>query len=392
VLQLDADEFAKANAGASVDVLSIPVGEIVQKIQAAVAGKAGPDVVYADLVQVPTCWKAGLLTPLDDRIRSDKIDLKDFFDGFLQYAYQDGKYFSIPHEANLQFLTWNKTLFEQNGLDPERGPKTWEEVVDFARKTTGADQKTFGYALPAVNSKDGIGRMAYNMASLLWKLDGQFLKPDGKGREERGWPAFNNELGEQAWSFWVDLVNKHKVATLSPPASAFQAGLVGMQEFNPPALPGVKAAIGGKFKIGVGLFPPKKKLANFAGGAHLAILRDSANLDLSWKFTSFMLSPDIQLRWFTTTGFVPQRKTLTEHPAYQKWLGENPEYKLTGEILPFVKPRPPIPLCNELLNKAALEMEPVLFGQLEVRKSLDNAANAIVQVFKDSNYNPDTAP
>src|SRR5262249_6477751 len=102
VLQADADDFAKANAGASVDVLSIPVGEIVQKIQAAVAGKAGPDVVYADLVQVPTYWKAGLLQPLDARVQSDKIDLKDFYDGFLQYAFQDGKYFSIPHEANLQ--------------------------------------------------------------------------------------------------------------------------------------------------------------------------------------------------------------------------------------------------------------------------------------------------
>jgi ABC-type glycerol-3-phosphate transport system substrate-binding protein len=386
------DDFTKANPSISVDQLPIPVGEIVQKVQAATAGKSGPDVIYSDTPQVPTYWKGGILTALDERIKADNIDMKDFPDGNLQYDSQDGKWWAIPFETNGQFFAWNMTLFEKNGLDPAVPPKSWDDVVTFGQKLTNPDQHTLGYQLRAINSSDGIGRMAFDMAMLIWEQDGHFLKPDAKGRIERGFPEFNNDVGVAAWQFQIDLVQKYKISSLSPPSNAFNAGLLGMTIISASAAKGTRTAIGDKFKVGVTVLPPKKHSAAVVGGGQLGLLVQSKTPDQAWKFLSYMVSPDSEFRWDTTAGFPMPRRSVRDSDRYKAWLNDNPDYKNFDLLQNYLYPRSPLTFANELLNAIAVQMEPALYNKIDAKTSLDNAAKAVTDMFTSNSYNPDTAP
>lgn len=377
--------FAKANAGLTVEMVN-PTGDVVQKTQAAVAGGAGPDSVYADLNTVPTYWKAGLLAPLDDYIKSEKVDLKDYFDAFLVYSFQDGKYFSLPFEGNMPFFLWNKSLFEQNGLDPEKGPTSWEDVITFAKKTTAADKNQWGFQLPAVAPT--APQIASYVAALMWQQEGDFLKPDSKGLIERGLPGFNNDLGVAAWGFFVDMIVTHKAATLTPPANSFASGLVGMQFLFASGLPDMKKTIADKFKIGVTHFPPRKRIAGHSGGAHVAMVQASKQKDQTLKFITHMLGRETQLLWTTTSGFTAARKSVIEDSEYKAWVQKNPDYTVVEKLLPNLKPRPPIPFSNDILIAAGKELEPALRGAAGVKQSLDAGVEAVIKLYKEKGYTP----
>jgi ABC-type glycerol-3-phosphate transport system substrate-binding protein len=389
IMQSIADDFVKANPNITPDLLAITVGDIIAKIEAAVAGNAGPDIVYSDLVQVPTYWKAGVIVPLDDFIRAENIDMKDFYDAFVQYSMQEGKYFSVPFEGNLPVMLWNKTLFGQNGLDPEKPPQSWDEVVTFGQKVTNADKRTLGFQLPFTPTGPGISIW---WGCLQWEAGGSILKPDAKGRVERGWPDIDSSAGALSWGYYVDLFQKYKIASVSPPAQAFGAGVLGMEWIPISSVPSEKTTAGAKFQVGVARFPPKQQYAGWSGGAHLVLMKGSKVPDQAKKFMSYMLGPHAQLRWETESGFTPPRKSAVASPEYKAWLDKNPDYKVAGDMLPFVQPRPPIPLQDELMGKISLALEPALHGPATAPETLKAAQAAITQLFKDNNYNPDTAP
>ena len=45
-----------------------------------------------------------------------------------------GKIYGLPHTANGMGLMYNRRLFEEAGLDPDKPPQTWGEVREYARK------------------------------------------------------------------------------------------------------------------------------------------------------------------------------------------------------------------------------------------------------------------
>ena len=45
----------------------------------------------------------------------------------------DGTLYGVPMQYNLQYLYYNKDLFEEAGLDPEQPPTTMEELAEDAR-------------------------------------------------------------------------------------------------------------------------------------------------------------------------------------------------------------------------------------------------------------------
>ena len=41
-----------------------------------------------------------------------------------------GRIYALPMSADASVLLWNKKLFKQAGLDPEKGPTNWAEIED----------------------------------------------------------------------------------------------------------------------------------------------------------------------------------------------------------------------------------------------------------------------
>ncbi len=54
------------------------------------------------------------------------------------YTTSEGKMLSMPFNSSTPVLYYNVTAFEKAGLDPNKPPKTWPEVAEYARKLTAA--------------------------------------------------------------------------------------------------------------------------------------------------------------------------------------------------------------------------------------------------------------
>src|SRR5699024_4515820 len=87
------------------------------------------------------------LTPLFD----DEL-LDDFYEGFMSNSQIDDHVWSLPFQRSTIVLYYNKDAFEEAGLDPERPPETWDELVEYGEALTIDDGKTqWGLEIPSTD-------------------------------------------------------------------------------------------------------------------------------------------------------------------------------------------------------------------------------------------------
>jgi multiple sugar transport system substrate-binding protein len=118
--------------------VNAPVPE--DKIIAGLSGSQPPDILVMGAPDyIPGWTNEGLLTPLNEVIAANNIEKDDIIPAVLsQCAYKDDHY-CLPWGTDTYALYWNKDLFEEAGLDPEKPPQTLEELAEYADKLTKMD-------------------------------------------------------------------------------------------------------------------------------------------------------------------------------------------------------------------------------------------------------------
>ena len=131
-----AQKFEAANPDIKVN-LEITVSDgLPARIQTALVSGSPPDLIEAQHGWVAPYAQAGLLLPLDDVLE----DKEDYVPAALDYDTWDGKLWGIPYRIETHGVIYNKGTFKAAGLDPEKPPQTWTELVDAAKKLTGGEQ------------------------------------------------------------------------------------------------------------------------------------------------------------------------------------------------------------------------------------------------------------
>ncbi len=121
-------------SGIPVEVNS-PVED--EKVVAALSGSEPPDVLVLGGPEPVSTWvNEGLVAPLDDIAAANNLDLEDIYPAMRAQGFLDGKYYALPWGTDTYALYWNKDLFEEAGLDPEKPPETMSEFAEYADKLT----------------------------------------------------------------------------------------------------------------------------------------------------------------------------------------------------------------------------------------------------------------
>src|SRR5258708_36264411 len=86
----------------------------------------------------------------------------------------NSKVYGRPFSADASVLMWNKGLFKQAGLDPEKAPATWDDIYNDAKSVTALGNGNYGFyfsgACPGCN--------AFTFAPLIWASGGDILSKD----------------------------------------------------------------------------------------------------------------------------------------------------------------------------------------------------------------------
>lgn len=363
-------EFNKANPDIEVESLySGNAWTMRDKLLAAVAGKQPPDVSMIDQFWAAQLASTGAISKMQTLIDGpDGIDKADVNKTAWMTATVDGEIWTMPYAMSNIVLYYNKDMFKAVGLDPNKPPTTWGELVDYAKKLTrdvNGDGKIdeWGLSFPI---KADTGTVYYYIA-FLWQAGGELYNADCSK------VVFNSPAGVEALQFWMDLVNKHGVLPLAPPTEGFTVGRIAMEMASSSTLETRQAKC--KFPIGVAHMPAGKQKVTGVGGNNLAIFKNTpAKEAAAWKFVKWMSSPEMNLKWSTMTGYTPLRDSVVNSQGYKDYLKANPEVATMAGQMAVARPRPNNETYPEVSRILGLAVEKALFSKADPKQLLDEAA------------------
>ena len=115
------------------------ISQIERKLLVAIAGGNPPDVAGLYAFAVCSYADRNALTPLDDRLAEASMTREDYIHVFWDMCKHRGTMWALPTTPATVALHWNKRLFREAGLDPDRPPKTIAELDALAEKLTRRD-------------------------------------------------------------------------------------------------------------------------------------------------------------------------------------------------------------------------------------------------------------
>jgi ABC-type glycerol-3-phosphate transport system substrate-binding protein len=117
-------------------VQKLAVGEIDRKVMLATAGKVPPDVAGVYVGTIPSFSEKGALTPLNRMIEEAGIKREDYIPVYWDLCTHHGFMWALPSTPTTIALHWNKKLFREAGLDPDRPPQSLDELEEMSDKLT----------------------------------------------------------------------------------------------------------------------------------------------------------------------------------------------------------------------------------------------------------------
>ncbi len=258
-----------------------------------------------------------LITPFDDVMNSkeDQAWLNDFYPALMENGQAEGKTWGIPFQRSTIVAYYNKEMFKAAGLDPEKPPKTWDELVTMGKKLTNDD--TYGLMIPSTG-------YPYWMFQALAIQNGQKLMSDD-GLET----YFDDPKVLETLKYWKSLSAEHGIMPTGTVEwgtlrQAFLEGKTAMMWHSTGNLSSVKK--GAKFDFGVAMLPGNERLGSPTGGGNFYLFKDTSQKEkeASLKLVKFMTSPEQAANWSIATGYMGVSKSAYETEALKNYTVEFP--------------------------------------------------------------------
>lgn len=230
----------------------------------------------------------------------------------------DGEQVGMPYSLSSPVLFYNADLLKEAGLS-EDGPKTWEEVQEYANQI---QESTGKYGLYMREGPD-----SWNQQALLESNGAQMIT------EENGTytASFASEEGIEAYSVYADMVSDGEAlhASWEEGFQAFINGEVAMLHTTIAYMATIEDSA--QFDVRAVSSPvwEGKDRVVPAGGCFLAITaQDEEQKQAAWEFERYLYSVESMAKWTEGTGYVPPRNDVIdaqnglkdfvqEHPMFQ---------------------------------------------------------------------------
>ncbi len=307
---------------------------IAKAITAFKAGKA-PPLAMLGAIQVFSLIDLDAIVPIDDLANTpeDKTWLGGFWPAFMANGTVEGHVWSVPFQRSTAVLYWNKDVFKQVGLDPEKPPASWTDQTEMGRKLvakSGDSVSRWGVQIPATGG-------SYWLYQALAAEAGQELM-NRAGNET----YFSAPGAVEALDYWVALgkegVQAPGVLDWGATPNDFVAGRAAMIWTTTGSLTFIKN--NAKFPFGVAMLPADKKRGSPTGGAnfHVFATATKAERNASVLFIKWVTSPERAAQWGMDTGYVATRPDAWETPKMKEYVANFPQAAVARDQLPYAVP------------------------------------------------------
>jgi sn-glycerol 3-phosphate transport system substrate-binding protein len=330
-----AADFEKENPG--IKVKPIYAGTYQETIvKALTAHKSGEPPVTSVLLSTDmfTLIDEDAIVPIDAVATSaeDRAWLKSFFPAFMMNSQTGGKTWGVPFQRSTVVLYWNKELFKEAGLDPNKPPATWNEMLAYAQKLTKRD---------ASGNTTQWGIQVPSSGFPYWLFQGFTTQNGVELMNAAGDTTFYDKPEViEALQFWVDLGRKHRVMPQgvvewgTTPRDFFERKIA-MMWTTTGNLTNVKN--NAKFDFGVAMLPAGKRRGSPTGGGNFYVFKKSTpqQQQAAIRFIRWITSPERAAQWGIDTGYVAVRPDAWETPVMKKYVAGFPAAAVARDQLPY---------------------------------------------------------
>ena len=209
-----------AETGVDVSVSVVSGDEYWTRIEAGIAGGDVVDIFWMHSNEAQRYMENGILLDLTDHItNSEKVDLDRFPDDIRELYVYEGRIYSMPKDIDTIALWYNRTLFEEAGIDTPNETWTWDHFYEVAVALTDPEAGIWGTAMNPGNDQDGWMNIIYSMGGYVIN-------------EDRTASGFDNPNTIAAMEFVDDLIRNAMPATETMAETyahvLFQSGTVAM--------------------------------------------------------------------------------------------------------------------------------------------------------------------
>ncbi|MGI6208623.1 MAG: extracellular solute-binding protein [Anaerolineae bacterium] len=323
------ESFAASRSDIDLTWEYIPWDEYWTKINATLAAGNPPDVWNT----APTFYFEYILrnqlADLTDLFKQT-VDEDDFFTASLSGYDLEEKYYGMPRNIVTVVCWFNKTLFDEAGVEPPPldGNWTWDDYLQKAKAVTdfhnkGSDKiTTFG-----ASTIQALGWLN----PLIWANGGDaFL-----GTFRRDLKDVNVDLTQPVPSstigYFADLINKEKVA---PPAGEFEGQgdpmLTGRLAMSFGLNFGINTYKDAQFECNLTQIPKgSEKRVTYGGADGLVLSQASQVKSQAWDLILHLIDPATGGEFLISSGAMPVLKNQEVIDAY---LGRHPEKNMQAFI------------------------------------------------------------
>ena len=332
-----AADFEKENP--QIKLKPIYSGSYQESItKALTAVKSGEPPVMSILLSTDmfTLIDEDAIVPFDGLLKTpdDQAWLKSFFPAFMENSQTGGKTWGIPFQRSTIVLYYNKEMFKEAGLDPNKAPANWKEQVEFAQKLTKRD---------ATGKVTQWGIQIPSSGFPYWLFQALAIQAGTNLMNAAGTETYYDKPEViEGLTYWVDLVKKYKVHPEgivewgTTPKDFFEKK-VAMMWTTTGNLTNVKN--NAKFDFGVAMLPAGKQRGSPTGGGNFYIFAKStpAQRDAALKFIKWVTTPQRAAQWGIDTGYVAVRGDAWDTPVMKQYVAGFPAAAVARDQLPYAK-------------------------------------------------------
>ncbi len=387
--------FAKTYPNITVEKQNLDYNQMLNKVRTAALGNAAPMVAKFPILWGVEFAAKGQLMPLKPEDVGFGSD--EFWPGALKSVMWNGKSYGIPTNNETMGLIWNAALFQAAGLDPEKPPATWDDLVLYSKAIKDKTGKN-GYGLVA---RTNAGNTPFRFMPQLWAYGGGALD-EAEARPGYKSVYLNNAGSKAALQASFDMYVRDRSVPVSALTNTqnenqdpFISGQLGMMISHPSEyafmLDRASKATGDDKKTAemvvanmrYGLVPkgPARRAIVFGGSnAHVfdaKVVDGKLDMEAARALLAFSTGPE----WSTKIAWTNSNPGNLRG-FRTKWMKERLEtikfLNVTTSMLPSGIPFPVIPESGEIMNIIVPDMlQNALTKKMSVAAAADDAARKV---------------
>jgi sn-glycerol 3-phosphate transport system substrate-binding protein len=323
-----ADEFNRSQNDYKVNVVF--KGNYDESMSAAIAAyRAGnaPNILQVFEVGTATMmYSRGAVTPVSEVMKraGEKFDASLYVPAVAgYYTSPKGEMLSFPFNSSTTVFYYNRDMFAKAGLDPNRPPATWQEVVAAAAKLKASGERC-AYTTGWQSWVQLESFSAWHNVEFASKNNGfGGLDTRLKFNSPLHVKHINNLANWSKQGYFTYAGRKNE------PEAKFYSGECGMLTSSSAAYANI--AKNAKFKFAVAPLPyynevPGAPQNTVIGGASLWAMsgKKPEEYKAVAKFFQFLSRPEVQAKWHQETGYLPLTKAAYEMTRASGFYEKNP--------------------------------------------------------------------